>query len=86
MIFFCYFIFDYSFQVKAELTEDQKQELREAFELFDANKTGTIDLHELKVLMRALGFDVKKPEVIKMVHGEFMCFSPLACFCYLSLK
>mmetsp|Transcript_12246 Transcript_12246/g.13185 ORF Transcript_12246/g.13185 Transcript_12246/m.13185 type:complete len:163 (-) Transcript_12246:154-642(-) len=55
-------------KVKAELTEDQKQELREAFELFDANKTGTIDLHELKVLMRALGFDVKKPEVIKMVH------------------
>ena len=25
---------------------------------------------ELKVLMRALGFDVKKPEIIKMVHGE----------------
>jgi Ca2+-binding EF-hand superfamily protein len=23
--------------------------LREAFELFDADKTGTIDLHELKV-------------------------------------
>ncbi len=54
---------------KPELSEDQKQELREAFELFDANKTGTIDLHELKVLMRALGFDVKKPEVIKLVHG-----------------
>ena len=58
-------------QVKPELTEDQKQELREAFELFDANKTGSIDLHELKVLMRALGFDVKKPEVVKMVHGKF---------------
>lgn len=57
-------------QVKPELSEDQKQELREAFELFDANKTGTIDLHELKVLMRALGFDVKKPEVIKMVNGN----------------
>lgn len=57
-------------QAKPELTEDQKQELREAFELFDANKTGSIDLHELKVLMRALGFDVKKPEVVKMVHGK----------------
>ena len=54
---------------KPELTEDQKQELREAFELFDANKTGSIDLHELKVLMRALGFDVKKPEIVKIVHG-----------------
>ena len=53
------------------MSEDQKQELREAFELFDANKTGSIDLHELKVLMRALGFDVKKPEVIKFVHGIY---------------
>jgi len=53
---------------KPELSEDQKQELREAFELFDADKTGAIDLHELKVLMRALGFEVKKPDIIKMVH------------------
>ena len=51
------------------LTEDEKQELRESFDLFDADKTGTIDLHELKVLMRALGFQVKKTEVIKFVHG-----------------
>jgi len=57
---------------KPELTEDQKQELREAFELFDANKTGSIDLHELKVLMRALGFDVKKPEIVKIVHGTLL--------------
>mmetsp|Transcript_5898 Transcript_5898/g.5284 ORF Transcript_5898/g.5284 Transcript_5898/m.5284 type:complete len:163 (+) Transcript_5898:18-506(+) len=55
-------------KLKTELSEDQKQELREAFELFDADKTGFIDLHELKVLMRALGFDIKKPEVVKIVH------------------
>lgn len=53
---------------KPELSEDQRQELREAFELFDADKTGTIDIHELKVLMRALGFDVKKNDVLKLVH------------------
>jgi centrin-3 len=53
---------------KPELSEDQRQELREAFELFDADKTGTIDNHELKVLMRALGFDVKKLDVIKLVY------------------
>jgi len=43
-----------------ELTDEQKQEIKEAFDLFDTDKTGTIDYHELKVAMRALGFDVKK--------------------------
>ncbi len=69
----------FSTQAKPELSQDQKQELKEAFELFDADKTGSIDLHELKVLMRALGFDVKKPEVIRMVHGryfQYIAFSP----------
>ena len=45
---------------RQELTDEQKQEIKEAFELFDTDKTGTIDYHELKVAMRALGFDVKK--------------------------
>jgi len=30
------------------LTEEQKQEIREAFDLFDADGTGTIDTKELK--------------------------------------
>ena len=29
--------------------------MKEAFELFDTDKTGSIDYHELKVAMRALG-------------------------------
>ena len=45
---------------RQELSEEQKQEIKEAFDLFDTDKTGTIDYHELKVAMRALGFDVKK--------------------------
>jgi len=36
---------------KPELTEEQKQEIREAFDLFDADGTGTIDTKELKVSM-----------------------------------
>ena len=45
---------------KAELTEEQKQEIREAFDLFDTDGSGTIDAKELKVAMRALGFEPKK--------------------------
>eukprot|EP00069_Balaena_mysticetus_P011608 bmy_21369T0 len=47
---------------KPELTEEQKQEIREAFDLFDADGTGTID-----VAMRALGFEPKKEEIKKMI-------------------
>ena len=35
---------------KPELTEEQKQEIREAFDLFDADGSGTIDAKELKVI------------------------------------
>jgi Ca2+-binding EF-hand superfamily protein len=52
---------------KPELTEEQKQEIREAFDLFDADGTGTIDTKELKVAMRALGFEPKKEEIKKMI-------------------
>lgn len=55
-------------RVRQELSEEQKQEIKEAFDLFDTNKTGTIDYHELKVAMRALGFDVKKPEVVELMN------------------
>lgn len=34
---------------KIELTEEQKQEIKEAFDLFDTDGTGTIDVKELKV-------------------------------------
>ena len=55
-------------KMRQELSEEQKQEIKEAFDLFDTNKTGTIDYHELKVAMRALGFDVKKPEVVDLMN------------------
>lgn len=50
-----------------ELTDEQKHEIREAFDLFDTDKSGSIDYHELKVAMRALGFDVRKAEVLKLM-------------------
>ena len=50
-----------------ELTEEQRQEIKEAFDLFDTDGSGTIDSKELKVAMRALGFEPKKDEVKKMI-------------------
>ncbi|MGH0145298.1 UNVERIFIED_CONTAM: hypothetical protein FKN15_031823 [Acipenser sinensis] len=52
---------------KAELTEEMKQEIREAFDLFDTDGSGYIDVKELKVAMRALGFEPKKEEIKKMI-------------------
>ena len=52
---------------KQELSEQQKQEIKEAFDLFDTDGSGTIDAKELKVAMRALGFEPKKEEIKKMI-------------------
>ncbi|KAF5894132.1 caltractin, partial [Clarias magur] len=52
---------------RQDLTEEQKQEIREAFDLFDTDGSGTIDVKELKVAMRALGFEPKKEEIKKMI-------------------
>ncbi|KAF3848505.1 hypothetical protein F7725_015002, partial [Dissostichus mawsoni] len=49
------------------MSEDQKHEIKEAFELFDTDKDKEIDYHELKVAMRALGFEVKKVDVLKIL-------------------
>ncbi len=71
--------------MQPKLDEEQVEELREAFNLFDTdgsgtisassffvvvgNQTyaGTIDAKELKAAMRALGFQVKKADVRKMI-------------------
>lgn len=55
---------------RPEISEEQKQEIKEAFELFDTDKDGALDYHELKVAMRALGFDLKKPEVLKILRDH----------------
>merc|ERR1711865_583999 len=44
-----------------------KAEIKEAFDLFDQDGTGTIDAKELKVALRALGFEPKKEELKKLV-------------------
>merc|ERR1712075_7208 len=50
-----------------QLSEEQLDEIREAFSLFDSDASGMIDIRELKAAMRALGFEVKNEELKKMV-------------------
>ena len=45
------------------LTEDQINLLKEAVDLFDMEKTGQIDFHELKLTLKAFGFKVSKEEL-----------------------
>ena len=52
---------------KTDLTEEQKNDIQEAFKLFDTNDTGYIDTKDLKVAMRALGFEPRKEEIKKMI-------------------
>ena len=42
---------------KVDLTEEQKADIKEAFSLFDTQSSGVIDCKDLKVAMRALGFE-----------------------------
>merc|ERR1711912_106896 len=53
-----------------QLSDEQLDEIREAFSLFDSDASGQIDVRELKAAMRALGFEVKNEELKKMMTGK----------------
>ncbi|KAI9664656.1 MAG: Calcium-binding component of the spindle pole body (SPB) half-bridge [Bathelium mastoideum] len=55
----------------AELSEEQRDEIDQAFALFDLDQDKHIDYHELKVAMKALGFDLPKSEILSILqtHG-----------------
>lgn len=52
---------------RAKLDDEELEEIREAFNLFDTDGNGTIDVKELKAAMRALGFTIKKAEIRRMI-------------------
>ncbi|CAJ1331354.1 unnamed protein product [Effrenium voratum] len=39
----------------------------QAFDIFDSERTGKMDYHELKVAIRAMGFEIKKPEALELM-------------------
>lgn len=49
------------------LTEDEIEEIREAFNLFDTDGSGRIDPKELKAAMQSLGFENKNPTIYQMI-------------------
>jgi len=54
---------------KAGLDEEEMEEIKEAFNLFDTDGKGTIDIRELKAAFRALGFQVKKAEIRTLLQN-----------------
>merc|ERR1719262_260183 len=52
-----------------ELDDKEKQEIKEAFDLFDTDGSGNIDIKELTIAMKALGCEPKPGEIEKMI-GE----------------
>eukprot|EP00929_Paragymnodinium_shiwhaense_P078946 TRINITY_DN4097_c0_g1_i1.p1 TRINITY_DN4097_c0_g1~~TRINITY_DN4097_c0_g1_i1.p1 ORF type:complete len:218 (-),score=48.48 TRINITY_DN4097_c0_g1_i1:315-902(-) len=49
------------------ISKEQRQEIKEAFDIFDSEKTGRMDYHELKVAVRAMGFEIKKAEALELM-------------------
>lgn len=49
------------------LTDEEIEEIKEAFSLFDTDGSGTIDPKELKAAMHSLGFEKKSPTVYEMI-------------------
>lgn len=52
---------------KTGLTDEEIEEIKEAFTMFDTNGNGTIDPKELKAAMNSLGFEKKSPTVYEMI-------------------
>ena len=49
------------------MSEDEIEEIREAFNLFDTDGNGTIDSKELKEAMQSLGFEAKNQTIYQII-------------------
>jgi Ca2+-binding EF-hand superfamily protein len=54
-------------RLQNELTDEQRQDLAEAFNLLDAEGGHTINAKDLKVALRALGYEPQKDKVKKII-------------------
>ena len=61
-------IFNPARYARPGLSEDEILEIKEAFDIFDDDKSGSIDISELKAAMANLGLDSKNAQVSQMVN------------------
>jgi Ca2+-binding EF-hand superfamily protein len=54
-------------EIKYGLTEEQKEEFKSIFEMYDKNKTGIINLKELKLVFSKIGFNKNEEEFNKII-------------------
>jgi Ca2+-binding EF-hand superfamily protein len=54
-------------RLQNELTEDQKADIAEAFRLLDVDGVNTIHARDLKVALRALGYEPEKDRMKKII-------------------
>ena len=47
------------------------KEIKQTFDLFDTNSSGSIDPEEVKAAMHALGFEPKQKEIQKMISDVY---------------
>ena len=58
---------DISTEKKSGLSNEEINELKEAFDLFDTNGSGKIDPKELKESMKSMGYDKTSPSIYHMI-------------------
>ena len=62
------FVYDPKKLERPGLTSDEIVEIKEAFDTFDTNNQGSLDLEEFCTAMKSLGFDKKNPALYKMIE------------------
>lgn len=50
------------------LSADEIEEIKEAFDLFDSDNSGSISVAELTAAMKSLGFDTKNAVIYRMIE------------------
>lgn len=51
-----------------DISEEHKREIKEAFNLFDIDKKGVIEQYELRIALRALGFECDREELRDLIN------------------